>query len=144
MRREEVVGVVGTAPARRSGGLRTGTDMSSRLMGFLLGFASASSIGLYYFQGVTETASSQLLESVEKLQRGAGKISSHLERLQAVEKEMASLKAGMAARDDVGKVRGEMRKLHEGLHLEMLDLRAHVWGVEQDLGKVVKQDSINI
>lgn len=26
----------------------------------------------------------------------------------------------------------------DGLHLELLDLRAHVWGVEQDLQKVVK------
>lgn len=26
----------------------------------------------------------------------------------------------------------------DGLHLEVLDMRAHVWGVEQDLQKVVK------
>ena len=26
----------------------------------------------------------------------------------------------------------------DGLHLELLDMRAHVWGVEQDLQKVVK------
>jgi len=30
------------------------------------------------------------------------------------------------------------------LHLELLDLRAHVWGVEQDLQKVVKSESIRI
>jgi hypothetical protein len=26
----------------------------------------------------------------------------------------------------------------DGLHVEVLDLRAHVWGVEQDLTKIVK------
>ena len=26
----------------------------------------------------------------------------------------------------------------DGLHVEVLDLRAHVWGVEQDLSKIVK------
>lgn len=39
-------------------------------------------------------------------------ITSHLERLTAVEKELAGLKAGMAGREDVGKIRGEMRKMH--------------------------------
>jgi len=28
--------------------------------------------------------------------------------------------------------------IQDGLHLEVLDMRAHVWGVEQDLQKVVK------
>lgn len=30
----------------------------------------------------------------------------------------------------------------DGLHLELLDLRAHVWGVEQDLQKVVKSGEL--
>jgi hypothetical protein len=70
--------------------------------------------------------------------RADPQITSHLDRLQAVEKELAALKAASAQKDDVGKVRGEMKKVYDGLHLELLDLRAHVWGVEQDLQKVVK------
>ena len=61
-----------------------------------------------------------------------------MDRLQAVEKELAALKGASAQKNDVGKVRGEMKKVYDGLHLELLDLRAHVWGVEQDLQKVVK------
>lgn len=78
------------------------------------------------------------------------------------------MKASGAVKEDVGKVRAEMKKvyvsvlnlaqnglsspplvwgcrsdneayhLQDGLHLELLDMRAHVWGVEQDLQKVVK------
>ena len=33
---------------------------------------------------------------------------------------------------------GQMADIQDGLHLEVLDMRAHVWGVEQDLQKVIK------
>lgn len=32
----------------------------------------------------------------------------------------------------------------DGLHVEVLDLRAHVWGVEQDLSKVVKNGAYGV
>ncbi len=83
-------------------------------------------------------------------------ITSHLERLQTVEKELAALKGSTHAKDEASKARAEAKKLYvyhllrsqtgrladlrqDSLHVEMLDLRAHVWGVEQDLAKMVKQ-----
>ena len=36
------------------------------------------------------------------------------------------------------KTNKDMTDEQDGLHLEVLDMRAHVWGVEQDLQKVVK------
>lgn len=39
-------------------------------------------------------------------------ITSHLDRLQKVEKELAALKTASAQKDDVGKVRGEMKKVY--------------------------------
>ncbi|WWC88972.1 uncharacterized protein L201_003887 [Kwoniella dendrophila CBS 6074] len=131
--RQEVVGTVGTAPVKRPvGGFRGG------ILGFLFGFSASSALSIYYLQQENKIASGLLLASVEELQQGTGKISSHLERLQAVEKELNALKNSGAVKDDVSKVRGEMKKVYDGLHLELLDLRAHVWGVEQDLQKVVK------
>ncbi|KAK8864718.1 hypothetical protein IAR55_001972 [Kwoniella newhampshirensis] len=139
VRREEVVGTVGAVPVKRPvGGFRGG------ILGFLFGFSAASALSIYYLQQETKVASGLLLASVEELQQGTGKITSHLDRLQTVEKELAALKAGSAVKDDVTKVRGEMKKVYDGLHLELLDLRAHVWGVEQDLQKVVKTESIRI
>lgn len=34
--------------------------------------------------------------------------------------------------------------IQDGLHLELLDMRAHVWGVEQDLQKVVKTGELPV
>ncbi|KAK1923955.1 hypothetical protein DB88DRAFT_259196 [Papiliotrema laurentii] len=137
------VGTVGTIP-KRSGGFRFPLACRGGILGFLFGFSLASGLSLYYLQQETKVASGLLLASVEELQQGTGKVTSHLDRLQAVEKELASLKAAAAQKDDVGKVRGEMKKVYDGLHLELLDLRAHVWGVEQDLQKVVKTESVRI
>ncbi|EIW70582.1 hypothetical protein TREMEDRAFT_29121 [Tremella mesenterica DSM 1558] len=120
--REEVIGTVGPAPVRRP----------------FFGFSAATSLGLYYLQQENKVATGLLMASVDELQQGASKITSHLDRLQTVEKEIASLKTSTAVKDDVSKVREEMKKVYDGLHIELLDLRAHVWGVEQDLQKVVK------
>jgi len=39
---------------------------------------------------------------------------------------------------DLVTINNGMADEQDGLHLEVLDMRAHVWGVEQDLQKVVK------
>jgi len=139
VRRLQDVGTVGTLPPRRPvGGFRGG------ILGFLLGFSAASSFSIYYLQQENKVASGLLLASVDELQRGTGQITSHLDRLQTVEKDLGAVKSSVAGREDVTKVRNEMKKVYDGLHLELLDLRAHVWGVEQDLQKVVKSESIRI
>ncbi|ODO11121.1 hypothetical protein I350_01723 [Cryptococcus amylolentus CBS 6273] len=136
VRREEAaaVGTVGAVPVKRPvGGFRS-TNAPSQFFGF--SFASALSI--YYLQEETKVATGLLTSSIEQLQQGTGKITTHLDRLQTVEKELAALRANASVKEDVTKVRGEMKKVYDGLHLELLDLRAHVWGVEQDLQNVVK------
>lgn len=138
-RREEVVGTVGPAPVPRPvGGFRGG------ILGFFFGFSAATAFGLYYLQQENKVATGLLLASVEELQQGTGKITSHLDRLQSVEKELANLKAAAAVKEDVNRNREEMKRVYDGLHIELLDLRAHVWGVEQDLQKVVRTESIRI
>ncbi|WRT66707.1 uncharacterized protein IL334_003669 [Kwoniella shivajii] len=134
---QEAVGTVGNVTVNRPTG-------GFRILGFLFGFSFASALSIYYLQQESKNASALLLSSIEELQQGTGKITSHLERLQSVEKEVAALKTAGANKNDVTKVRGEMKKVYDGLHMELLDLRAHVWGVEQDLQKAVKMESIRI
>ncbi|KLT38653.1 hypothetical protein CC85DRAFT_280774 [Cutaneotrichosporon oleaginosum] len=110
----------------------------------LLGFSAATALGVYYIQQDSKIATGLLMASVDELQGSTAKITSHLDRLQTVEKDLAALKAAVPQKEDVGKVRGEMKKVYDGLHLELLDLRAHVWGVEQDVQKLAKADSIRI
>ncbi|ODN83642.1 hypothetical protein L202_01741 [Cryptococcus amylolentus CBS 6039] len=141
VRREEAaaVGTVGAVPVKRPvGGFRGG------ILGFFFGFSFASALSIYYLQEETKVATGLLTSSIEQLQQGTGKITTHLDRLQTVEKELAALRANASVKEDVTKVRGEMKKVYDGLHLELLDLRAHVWGVEQDLQNVVKTESIKI
>jgi len=42
-------------------------------------------------------------------------ITSHLKRLETVEKDLAALKSSSAVKEDVGKVRAEMKKLYVSL-----------------------------
>lgn len=66
----------------------------------------------------------------------------HLKRIEAVEKEVARLEKVAAVKEDVSRLRGEMKKLHDGLHVETLDLKAHVWGIEQDLQRSAKNGGL--
>lgn len=81
-------------------------------------------------------------------------VSAHIRRIEAVEKDLKALRDASASKEDISRVRTEMKKLYEGLHIgsckfkdfyalccnlicipaEFLDLRAHVWGIREYLG----------
>jgi hypothetical protein len=46
-----------------------------------------------------------------------------------VEKDLQALTNASASKEDISKVRAEVKKLYDGLHVEFLDLRSHVWGI---------------
>lgn len=68
-----------------------------------------------------------------------------------MEKELKALSESSATKEDISRVRAEMKKLYDGLHVgkstpgtpphssaeqqtivtEFLDLRAHVWGIRE-------------
>lgn len=52
------------------------------------------------------------MASVDELQGSTAKITTHLDRLQSVEKDIAALKASTSQKEDVGKVRSEMKKVY--------------------------------
>ena len=132
-------GTVGTIPVRRPvGGFRGG------LLGFFLGFSIASAYTSYYLLQEYKFASSLLQSSVEELQESTAKMTNHLQRIQAVEKEVVRLNGATAVKEEVTKLRSEMKKLYDGVHVENLDLRAHVWGIEQDLQRSAKNDVLKI
>jgi hypothetical protein len=76
-------------------------------------------------------------------------VTAHIRRIEAVEKDLKALGAGSATKEDVSRVRAEVKKLYDGLHVgekcsvfadrevltdffpEFLDLRAHVWGIRE-------------
>lgn len=55
-------------------------------------------------------ATGLLIASVDELQGSTARITNHLDRLQTVEKDLAALRTASAGKDDVGKVRAEVKK----------------------------------
>ncbi|KAF8527484.1 hypothetical protein BU17DRAFT_39537 [Hysterangium stoloniferum] len=123
---------------RPIGGFRGG------LFGFLLGFSVASAYASYHLLDEYKLASNTLQASVEELQLSTQKVSAHIRRIEAVEKELKALTESAAGKEDVNRVRAEMKKLYDGLHVEFLDLRSHVWGIQQDLHSISKKESTSI
>lgn len=44
-------------------------------------------------------------------------MSAHVRRIEAVEKDLKALKDASASRDDISRIRAEVKKLYDGLHL---------------------------
>ncbi|KAI5989948.1 hypothetical protein EDD15DRAFT_1199727 [Pisolithus albus] len=131
---------VGTvaSPKKPIGGFRGG------LIGFLFGFSLASAFAAYHLLDEYKAASAALQTSVEELRTSTEKVSAHVRRIEAVEKDLKALSQSSASKDDLARVRAELKKVYDGLHIEFLDLRSHVWGMQQDLHALAKKEATNI
>ncbi|KAF9468582.1 hypothetical protein BDZ94DRAFT_678144 [Collybia nuda] len=138
--KNEVAPNLGTIPAPKKpiGGFRGG------IVGFLFGFSLASSFAAYHLLEEYQQASAALQASVETLQMSTEKISAHVRRIEAVEKDLKALNQATASKEDISRVRAETKKLLDGLHVEFLDLRSHVWGIQQDLQALSKKNSTTV
>ncbi|KAJ7288399.1 hypothetical protein C8J57DRAFT_1430526 [Mycena rebaudengoi] len=120
------------------GAFRTG------IVGFLFGFSLAASFAAYHVLDEYKQASAALQASVEELKLSTEKISAHVRRIEAVEKDLKALRDTGASNDDLSRLRAEVKKIYDGLHVEFLDLRSHVWGIQQDLHSLSKKSSTSI
>ncbi|KAH7885022.1 hypothetical protein F5I97DRAFT_1811316 [Phlebopus sp. FC_14] len=127
-----------SSPKRPIGGFRGG------IIGFLFGFSLASAFAAYHLLDEYKAASAALQASVEELQASTEKVSAHVRRIEAVEKDLKALSQSSASKDDLSRVRAELKKLYDGLHIEFLDLRSHVWGMQQDLHSLAKKEATSI
>lgn len=76
----------------------------------LLGFSAATGLGIYYLQQDTKEAQGLLTSSVEELTRDTQRITTHLDRLQTTEKDLVALRKDAATKDDLIKLRAELKK----------------------------------
>lgn len=76
-------------------------------------------------------------------------VTAHVRRIEQVEKDLKALTGTSATKDDQSRLRAEMKKIYDGLHIgesldgispeffvyrllaEFLDLRSHVWGIRE-------------
>ncbi|EKM79430.1 hypothetical protein AGABI1DRAFT_59047 [Agaricus bisporus var. burnettii JB137-S8] len=138
IRREEASTVTPVVQKKPIGGIRGG------IVGFLFGFSLASSYAAYHLLDEYQKASAALQASVEELKLSTEKVSAHVRRIEAVEKDLKALGEASASKEDINRVRAEMKKLYDGLHVEFLDLRAHVWGIQQDIHKLSKKEATSV
>ncbi|TFK70361.1 hypothetical protein BDN72DRAFT_542106 [Pluteus cervinus] len=138
--RREATPNLGTVqtPKRPIGGFRGG------IVGFLLGFSLASSYAAYHLLDEYQQASAALQASVEELKLSTEKVSAHVRRIEAVEQDLKALSQASASKDDISRVRSESKKLYDGLHVELLDLKTHVWGIQQDLHALSKKEATTV
>ncbi|KAG2140260.1 uncharacterized protein EDB93DRAFT_1162332 [Suillus bovinus] len=131
---------LGTVQPRKRpvGGFRGG------IIGFLFGFSLASAFAAYHLLDEYKLASAALQASVQELQASTEKVSAHVRRIEAVEKDLKALSQSSASKDDLSRVRAELKKVYDGLHIEFLDLRSHVWGMQQDLHSLAKKDATSV
>ncbi|KAF9475641.1 hypothetical protein BDN70DRAFT_227283 [Pholiota conissans] len=117
------------------GGFRGG------IVGFLFGFSLASSFAAYHLLEEYQRASAALQASVDELKISTEKVSAHVRRIEAVEKDLKALSDVSASKEDISRVRTEVKKLYDGLHVDYLGLRTHVWGIQEDLHKLSKNST---
>ncbi|KAG2038321.1 hypothetical protein BDR03DRAFT_933676 [Suillus americanus] len=82
--------------------------------------------------------------SVEELQASTEKVSAHVRHIEAVEKDLKALAQSSASKDDLSRVRAELKKVYDGLHIEFLDLRSYVWGMQQDMHLLAKKNTTSV
>ncbi|ORY91240.1 hypothetical protein BCR43DRAFT_100969 [Syncephalastrum racemosum] len=106
------------------------------LLGFLSGVTLAGGVGYYYLLEEYNSASASLLNSVQELQSSTEKVREYARKIEAVDKDVSKLKDSTASAQQLNELKTEFRKLYDTLNYEHLELKAHVWGLEQDMNKI--------
>ncbi|GAA5912930.1 uncharacterized protein JCM6883_006261 [Sporobolomyces salmoneus] len=110
------------------------------LIGFLLGLTTLGGYGYYLLLSDYEKASKQLVESVKNLESSTSLISSQLDRISLLESRLRSLESTQVSSKQLDSFRNEYKKLSESQHLDLINLKAHVWSIEQDLVNLEKRN----
>ncbi|KAJ7505382.1 hypothetical protein B0H11DRAFT_1978411 [Mycena galericulata] len=139
-RRNEQIPNIGTPATQKRpiGAFRGG------IVGFLAGFSLAASFAAYSLLDEYNQASAALQASVDELKLSTEKISAHVRRIEAVEKDLKALADNTSSKDDFSRLRAEVKKIYDGLHVEFLDLRSHVWGIQQDVHSLSRKDTTTV
>ncbi|KAG9292242.1 hypothetical protein G9A89_023962 [Geosiphon pyriformis] len=120
-------------PKKPVGGFRGG------IIGFLLGFTVASGAGYIYLLDEYHAASNLLLGSVEELQQSTNKVRDYAKKIEKIEEDLKLLQSYAASEDQLLELRNEGKKIYDSLNIQHLELKAHVWSIEQDLQKFLAE-----
>ncbi|KAJ1744568.1 hypothetical protein LPJ77_003846 [Coemansia sp. RSA 2523] len=118
---------------RPIGGFRGG------VVGFLLGVTSAGALGFVYLIDEYQKATSLVLGSVAELEKSSLQVKNHVQKIEAVERTLEQLKRNTPTVQQLQQARADWRKQNDILTRDHLELKAHVWELEQDVESVLKR-----
>ncbi|KAI5481337.1 hypothetical protein MNV49_004959 [Pseudohyphozyma bogoriensis] len=111
------------------------------LIGFLLATTLVGGYGYFALLSDYSAASKVLLASVEELKDSTAILTTHIKRIEHVETALSTLEGKAVDKDEIAGLRKEYRALLETDRLDLLALKAHLWGLEQDLSTLSKKGS---
>ncbi|KAJ2799439.1 hypothetical protein H4R20_004440 [Coemansia guatemalensis] len=120
---------------RPIGGFRGG------LVGFLLGVTSAGAFGFVYLIEEYQKATGLVLSSVDELEKSSLKVKEYVKKIEAVESDLAKVRATSATTQQLAQAKADWRKQSDILTRDHLELKAHVWEIEQDVDSVLNRAS---
>ncbi|KAJ1730451.1 hypothetical protein LPJ72_004468 [Coemansia sp. Benny D160-2] len=120
---------------RPIGGFRGG------VVGFLLGVTTAGAFGFVYLIEEYQKATSLVLSSVDGLEKSSLKVKEYVKKIEAVESDLAKLRASSATTQQVAQLKTDWRKQSDILARDHLELKAHVWEIEQDVDSALGRAS---
>ncbi|KAI8834679.1 hypothetical protein BC829DRAFT_377306 [Chytridium lagenaria] len=106
--------------------------------GFLLGVSLAGGAAYVYLLDDYQSSSQSLLASVEDLQKSTNKLQSHTKKIEVVEKDLKVVAKRSATKDELEKLRNELLKVIDDVHLSHLELKTTVWNLSQDVKEIKK------
>ncbi|KAG5461927.1 MAG: hypothetical protein BJ554DRAFT_5807, partial [Olpidium bornovanus] len=123
----------GVLSSRRPGraGLFPGGEQPGLIIGFLIGLGVAGSAAYAYHVDEYNRASEMLLNAVDEIKTSTEKVRDYASKIEQLKKELAALQARASAKEDVAKLREELKRLYSEQNLQHLELKSHVWGIEQ-------------
>ncbi|KAJ2803147.1 hypothetical protein H4R21_002142 [Coemansia helicoidea] len=112
---------------RPLGGFRGG------VVGFLLGVTSAGAFGFVYLIEEYHKATGLVLSSVEELEKSSSKVREYVKKIEAVEADLSRLRANSATMQQLAQTKADWRKQNDSLARDLLELKAQLWELEQDV-----------
>lgn len=110
-------------------------------MGFLLGVATAGSFGFVYLVDEYQKATSLVMGSVEELEKSSLKVKDYVKKIETVESNLQKLQQAAATTQQLAQAKADWRKQNDVLTRDHLELKAHVWEIEQDVDSALGRSS---
>ncbi|TPX72185.1 hypothetical protein SpCBS45565_g00424 [Spizellomyces sp. 'palustris'] len=115
-------------PKRSGGGFFRGG-----IIGFLLGITLAGATSYVYLLDEYQQSSNALLSNVEDLAKSTAKLRDHTQKITTLEKDLNAFTQKAATKGDLQALRNELLKLIDEVNVSHLELKTHVWEIEQDV-----------